>query len=185
MCRSLFLVTLRQRINPRGFFRLSSVVDERRNAAWLRLGAHRSGRGKARRQRLHSGVCFLGGAKPVAASMPCAKGRMAHNLRLASWEAGTPASFEAYSVGTYPHGWRLFLMLFSMLRHFLNPWSGYPWLRTANSWYILVNTVVFFPTALRCRTRTLVSCSRDYCYLLTPEQKSGNARDARAQARDA
>ena len=38
---------------------------------------------------------FLGGAMPVPASMPGAKGRMAHNLQLASWEAGTPASFEA------------------------------------------------------------------------------------------
>lgn len=40
-------------------------------------------------------------------------------------------------------------MLFSMLRHFLNPWSvGYPWLRTANSVYIWNNTVVFLPVAL-------------------------------------
>ena len=57
---------------------------------------------------------FLGGAMPVLASMPGAKGRMAHNLRLASWEAGTPASFEAQSLGTYPQGggfsWRYFLV---------------------------------------------------------------------------
>jgi hypothetical protein len=40
--------------------------------------------------------CLLGGALPVAASMPNALGRMAHTLRLASWERALktiPASF--------------------------------------------------------------------------------------------
>jgi hypothetical protein len=103
------IVTLRRRWKARGFFRLSSVVAGRRNAAWLRLGAQRSGGGKARHEPIHSSLSWLGGAKPVPASMPCAKGTMAHTLRLASWEAGTPASFEAYSRGTFPPGWRLFL----------------------------------------------------------------------------
>ena len=37
----ILAVTLRQRMNPRGFFRLSSVRDVLRNGAWLRLIAHR------------------------------------------------------------------------------------------------------------------------------------------------
>ncbi len=36
------IVTLRRRMNPRGFFCHSSVRDALRNGAWLRLGAHRS-----------------------------------------------------------------------------------------------------------------------------------------------
>src|SRR5215472_16432901 len=48
---------------------------------------------------------------------------MAHNLRLASWEPGTPASFDATPLGTYPQGRRLFLSYFCALLHFLNPYS--------------------------------------------------------------
>ena len=129
-------MTLRQGINPHGFFCLSSVVGALRNAAWLRLGEPRSGGGKARKERIHACISFLGGARPVAAFMPHTKGNMTHSLWLASWKAVTPTSFEAHSWGIDPPGWRLFLMLFSMLRHFLNPWTGYPWLRTANSVYL-------------------------------------------------
>jgi hypothetical protein len=103
-------VTLRRDWKSQGFFRLSSVGERRRNAAWLRLGVSRSGGGKARNQRIHSCPYLLGGAMPVLAFMPGAKGRMAHTLRLASWKARTPASFEAQSWGTYPPGWRLFLI---------------------------------------------------------------------------
>jgi len=63
-------------------------------------------------ERMHACIPFLGGAMPVSAFMPRTKGSMAHNLQLASWKAGTPASFEAHSLGTYPQGWRLFLWLF-------------------------------------------------------------------------
>ena len=116
-----------------GFLCLSSVCERWRTAAWLRLSISRSGGGKAQRRRIHTRIRLLGGARPVTRSMPLAKGYMAHNLRSASWEQATPASFEAQSWGTFPPGWRLSLMLFSILRHFLNPWTGYPWLRTANS----------------------------------------------------
>jgi len=40
-------VTLRQGLKPHGFFCLSSVRDRLSNGAWLRLGAHRNGGGKA------------------------------------------------------------------------------------------------------------------------------------------
>jgi hypothetical protein len=41
-------------------FCLSSVRDRLSNVAWPRLGAHRSGGGKARNQRLHSDALFPG-----------------------------------------------------------------------------------------------------------------------------
>jgi hypothetical protein len=96
---------------------------------------------------------------PVAGSMPCAKGRMAHNLRLASWEPGTPASFDATPLGTYPQGRRLFLSYFLMALHFLKPVrDSRSYLRSAlNSLYIWKNTVVFLRMALRHTTRTLFS----------------------------
>ncbi len=140
-------------------FCLSRVVGTLRNAAWPRLGAYRSEQGKAREQRIHACICFLGGAMPVAGSMPCAKGRMAHNLRLASWEPGTPASFDAAPLGTYPQGRRLFLSYCLMALHFLKPMrDSRSYLRSAfNSLYIWKNTVVFLRLALRHTTRTRFS----------------------------
>ncbi len=41
------MVTLRQGLKPHGFVCLSSVRDGLSDGAWLRLGAHRSGGGKA------------------------------------------------------------------------------------------------------------------------------------------
>src|SRR5258708_20227824 len=80
-------------------------------------------REKRGESRIHSCICFLGGAMPVAGSMPDAKGRMAHSLRWASWEPGTPASFDATPLGTYPQGRRLFLSYFGLLLHFLKPYT--------------------------------------------------------------
>jgi hypothetical protein len=96
-------VTLRQGLKSHGFFCLSSVREQRSNAAWLRFGAARSG-GKARGQRIHACIRLLGGARPVTDSMSYAKGSKAHNVRLASWEPATPASFDAAPLGTCPRG---------------------------------------------------------------------------------
>jgi hypothetical protein len=62
----------------RGFDSVSIVVEEEKHATSVSI---------------HT-LSWLGGAMPVGASMPGTKGRMAHNLRLASWEAATPISFE-------------------------------------------------------------------------------------------
>src|SRR5258708_30872930 len=122
----------------------------------VRTVVDREKRGKS---RIHSCICFLGGAMPVAGSMPCAKGRMAHNLRLASWEPGTPASFDATPLGTYPPGRRLFLSYFLMALHFLKPMrDSRSYLRSAfNSLCIWNNTGVFLRMALRHTTCTLFS----------------------------
>src|SRR5947209_19767987 len=99
----------------RGHDSVSSVVEEEKHGNSISIQT----------------TCFLGGAMPGAAFMPHTKGRMAHNLRLASWKAATPASLEAQSLGTYPQGWRLFLRYFLVRQHFLKPWTGYPCLRCA------------------------------------------------------
>jgi hypothetical protein len=98
----------------------------------------RTGVGREKRRTsasIHTN-CFLGGARPVAGSIPCAKGRMAHNSRLASWEPATPASFDAAPLGTYPQGWRLFLSYFCALLHFLKPYSQ--WCRA----FVAANSLV-------------------------------------------
>jgi hypothetical protein len=141
-------VTLRQGTLPHGFFRLSSVVDVLRCEAWLRLIAHRSGGGKACNEHIHAFFSLLGGARPVAAFMPSTKGSMAHNLRLASWKAATPASFEAYSLGTDPQGRRLFLVLSS---HDVTLPKPVDWLPVASHVEIagsVGNAVTFLPSIL-------------------------------------
>src|SRR5260221_120600 len=51
-------------------------------------------------ERIHSCIPFLGGAMPVSAFMPRTKGRMAHNLQLASWKAGTHGMRNEFSLGS-------------------------------------------------------------------------------------
>src|SRR6266851_5627576 len=128
----------------------------RRGRDSVRTVVDREKRGKS---RIHSCICFLGGAMPVAGSMPDAKGRMAHSLRWASWEPGTPASFDATPLGTYPQGRRLFLSYFGLLLHFLKPYSRWccTFVAPSIALYIWKNTVVFLPLALRQRTRTRFS----------------------------
>jgi hypothetical protein len=65
----------------RGFDSVRIVVEEEKHGLSVSIHA----------------FSFLGGAMPVADFMPSAKGRMAHNLQLASWKRATPASFDAYS----------------------------------------------------------------------------------------
>jgi len=90
-------VTLRQRMNPRGFFRLSSVRDVLRNGAWLRLIAHRSGGGKA--ERTHPSMRVLPWAVPCPLSSACLAGAIdGCSLLLTSWQTITPEDFSSLSV---------------------------------------------------------------------------------------
>ncbi len=176
------IVTLRQGLKPHGFFCLSSVRDRLSNAAWLRLGASRSGGGKARNQRIHSCLCFLGGARPVSLLMPHAKGRMAHNLRLASWRRPTPASFNAAPLGTYPRGGGFSLLLFFTNVTLPKAVEWLPVPSRVERAYTSGNAVTFLRMALRHATHTLFSCSRYYESILLRWVKSGNAR-AKAHTR--
>jgi hypothetical protein len=71
----MIIVTLRQGMNPHGFFRLSSVREWLSNGAWLRLVASRSGGGKARNQCLHSGALIPGRCQACWSSHALPKGK--------------------------------------------------------------------------------------------------------------
>jgi hypothetical protein len=149
-------VTLRQGIKPHGFFGLSSVRDLLRNAAWPRLGAYRSGGGKARKQYLHSDGLFPGRCHARGWFRAPCKGKNGPQLAVGVLETRHTRIFRCLPWGMYPPGWRLFLMLFSTLWHFLKPMllcSSY--LRTAQSVYIWNNAVAFLRMALRHATHTL------------------------------
>ena len=126
-----YTVTLRMDWKSRSFC-LSSVRGMLSNVAWPRLAAYRSGGGKARNQRIHSCIWLLGGARPVGSLMPYAKGRMAHNLRLAPGEKQHPPLSRLIPwERTHTAGGFSRVAILEKMRHFLNPWSGYPWLRAS------------------------------------------------------
>src|SRR6266566_2118862 len=83
---------------------------------------------------------------------------MAHNLRLASWEPGTPASFEATPLGTSPKGGGFSCALSVCCCTRLQPYIQRCRAdASAKSLDIWKNTVVFFHLVLRQTTRTLFS----------------------------
>ena len=178
-------MTLRQGINPHGFFCLSRVVGTLRNVPWGRLAESRSWQGKARSRRVHTRIRFLGGAMPVPGFVPHAKGSMAHSLRLTSWNPGTPASHRGltpwertHTVGGFSCGYS------SNGSHtHLVPcgWDTGTFTR-AHSLISGSTRKCFYRWPVTC---TLFSCSRYYSSLLTEEQKSGNARHGTAEAADA
>ncbi|HWZ20053.1 MAG TPA: hypothetical protein VNW73_14735 [Ktedonobacteraceae bacterium] len=102
-------VTLRQGTPPHGFFCLSSVGDGLSSGAWLRLGAYRSGGGKA--ERAHPSLRVLSWAVPCPLVLSCLSERD-------RWPT-TPVSgvlerintriFRCCSPGNVPQRWRLFL----------------------------------------------------------------------------
>jgi hypothetical protein len=140
-------------------FGLSRVVGTLRNAAWLRLAEYRSGQGKARRRHMHSCIRLLGGARPVLAFMPRAGGKHGPQLVLGILESrNTRLASRAYSVGTYPHGWRLFQGRYSSKALALP--KPVDWVPVATPEQIadtVVNAVTFLPQAIRLGTRTLLS----------------------------
>ena len=128
----LKLVTLRQGLKPHGFFCLSSVRGMLSYAAWPRLGAYRNGGGKARDERIHSHIslpsrcqarCFSHASHKGMNGPQLAVGILGKsNTRLASratlWEC-------THTGGGFP------CAILREMRHFLNPWTEYPWLRAS------------------------------------------------------
>src|SRR5260370_25973829 len=94
--------------------------------------------------------------------MPQAKGRMAHNLRLASWRRPTPASFTAAPLGTYPRGGGFSLLLFFTNVTLPKAVEWLPVPSHVEIAYTSGNAVTFLRMALRHSTHTLFSCSRYY-----------------------
>ena len=150
-------MTLRQGMNPHGFFRLSSVVGLRSDVAWPRLSVDRSGGGKARK-RAHPYMSLVPGRCHARTWIhACDKGKHGPQLAVGILEPRHTHLFRGYLVGMDPHKGRLSLVLCSMPQHFLNPWTGYPWLRTAHSDDIWNNAEAFLRATLRRTTRTLES----------------------------
>jgi hypothetical protein len=154
-------VTLRRAWKARGFFRLSSVVDERRNEAWLRLGAHRSGGGKARNQSLHSGVLIAGRCHARSGFHASHKGMNGPQLVVGVLESRTkdhPRLFRGSVLGNMPTRLEAFPERYSWKDVTLP--KAVDWVPVPSHVEIahtLGNTGVFLPPALRWRTRTLFS----------------------------
>jgi hypothetical protein len=97
------------RLKARGFFCLSSVRDTMRSGAWLRLGAHRSGGGKAERAPPFRRV--LSWAVPCLLVFPCLSQRDEWPTTSVSGVLGRTNTrvFRRCSPGNAPQGRRLFL----------------------------------------------------------------------------
>ena len=105
-------MTLRRDWKSRGFFRLSSVVDRRRNEAWLRLGAHRSGGGKARNQSLHSGALIAGRCRARSGFHAWHKGKNGPQLVVGILGSRNTRLFRDLIPGNMPTGVEAFPALF-------------------------------------------------------------------------
>jgi hypothetical protein len=153
-------VTLRRRMNPRGFFCHSSVRDALRNGAWLRLGAHRSGGGIA--ETTHPSMPAVSWAVPCPLVVPRLAERDEWPTASAFGILGTAntRAFRRCSLRNVPTRAEAFPELFlddaALPKAGAHQMSSY--LRSVSiAWYIWNNTVVFLPVALRYGTRTLFS----------------------------
>ena len=119
----------------------------------------RNGGGKARKQCLHSGVLFPGRCHARWCSHAFPKGINGPQLRfLASWRVPTPELFSSFPWERTHRGGGFSLTILLQTLHFLRPWIGYPYLRSAKiALYIWNNTFVFLHAVLHCGTRTRFS----------------------------
>src|SRR6266699_1603159 len=116
-CGRCSIVTLRQGLKPHGFFCHSSVREKRRNAAWLRLGASRSGGGIA--EGASPSRRILSWAVPGPVALPCLSERERWPTTSVSGVLGTAhtRAFRRCSPGNVPQRRRLFPMLLFALPH--------------------------------------------------------------------
>jgi hypothetical protein len=174
-------VTLRQGLKPHGFFCLSSVRDGLSDGAWLRLGAHRSGGGKA--EGASPSRRILCWAVPGPLFFPCLSERDEWPTTPVSGVLGKSNTriFRCCSPGNVPAGAEAFpdALVRAAPRAFSRGLATRTF-GTAHSVAQWFNTVVCLPTALRHGTHTRFSCSRCYFSLLTRVGETGSAR---AQAR--
>ena len=147
------------RLKSRGFFCLSSVRDTMRNGAWLRLGAHRSGGGKAERAPPFRRV--LSWAVPCLFVFPCLSQRDEWPTPSVSGvlERTNTRVFRRCSPGNVPQGRRLFLALVCLGCHTSSSRtsSGVVPAPQQRAAYSGTTQRVFVPPALRRRTRTRCS----------------------------
>jgi hypothetical protein len=151
------IVTLRRDWKSRGFFRLSSVVDGLRNVAWPRLGAHRSGGGKARNQCLHSGFLFPGRCHARSGFHALRKGMNGPQLAVGVLGSRNTRLFRGLILGNIPTRLEAFPALFC---DDVTLPKAVDWLPVPSHVEIadtLGNAVTFLRLALRQTTRTLFS----------------------------
>ena len=162
------------RLKSRGFFCLSSVRDTLRTVAWPRLGAHRSGGGKAEWASPFRRI--LSWAVPGPLELPCLAEREEWPTTSAFGVLGSPntRAFRLCSPGNVPQGRRLFLMRVFTLPHFLKPYNQrcrvFAAAQRRGPWW---NMVVFLCLVLHHITHTRFSCSKYYSPLLFTRSKSG------------
>jgi hypothetical protein len=150
-------VTLRRDWKSRGFFRLSSVRDGLRNEAWLRLGAHRSGGGKARNQRLHSGFLFPGRCHARCGFHALHKGKNGPQLVVGILGSRNTRLFRGLIPGNIPAGVEAFPAL---LCDDVTLPKAVDWLPVPSHVEIahtLANAVTFLRLVLHQATRTFFS----------------------------
>src|SRR6266481_1349232 len=117
------------------------------------------GRGKARKQRLHSGIVFPGWCHARWYSHARLFGMNGPQLQFsASWGGPTPEPFGSFPWERTRRGGGFSLALLLHTLHFLKPWIGYPYLRSAKIAFAhWLNAVTFLRMALHHATRTLFS----------------------------
>ena len=176
------IVTLRQGMNPHGFFCLSSVGDGLSSGAWLRLGAYRSGGGKA--ERAHPSMRVLSWAVPCPLVLSCqtVRDRWPTTPVSGVLEQINTRIFRCCSPGNVPQRRRLFLGAIFGATALPKAVEWLPVPSQQQIARIVANTVAFLPTVLHGGTRTRFSCSRYYLSLLFVQAKNGH-RGAKAAMR--
>jgi hypothetical protein len=150
-------VTLRRAWKACGFFCLSSVGEMRRNGAWLRLVAPRSGGGKARNQSLHSGVLIAGRCQARCDFHASHKGKNGPQLAVGILESRNTRLFGGLLPGNVPTGVEAFPALFCEDVTLPKAVESLPVPSHVEIAHTLVDTGVFLRRALRSPTRTLFS----------------------------
>jgi hypothetical protein len=164
-------VTLRRPWKAGGFFRLSSVVDRLRTEAWLRLGAHRSGGGKAHNQSLHSGVLIAGRCPARCRFRAWHKGKNGPQLVIDILESSNTCLFRGLFLGNVPTRLEAFPTLFFGDATLPKAVDWLPVPSSVERADTLANAVTFLPTALRGGTRTLFSSQGTAHVFFLKEQK--------------
>jgi hypothetical protein len=152
--------------------------------AWPRLAAYRSGGGKAWKQQLHSDSLFPGRCHARWTSHAWRKGKHGPQLALGVLEQTITRLFRGSLPGNLPAGAEAFPVAMRALAALL-PTSrgvGTRAFRTAKSRLQLGKRGNVFTHRPSRWNPYVLQFSRCWSNILTEEGKSGDARDARAQA---
>jgi hypothetical protein len=161
-------------MNPPGFFSLSSVRDKRSNVAWPRLGAHRSGGGKARRQRLHSGSLVPGRCQARPCFHAPRKGKNGPQLALGVLENKNTCLFRDVFPGNVPTRMEAFPTLSFVRRSLPKAVQWLPVPSPVEIAHTLVKRGTVFTRGPAPLNPYVIQFSRYYSFILSGRGKSGN-----------